>query len=76
VKFKLDANGPAGVFAISIDGAPAIQLSSIQKTDSFDRIVFRTGAYRLLPVKGDEVPAGTDKPVESSEFLLRYLRVK
>jgi hypothetical protein len=75
VKFEIEAKGPGGVFTVSVDGAAAIQLNAVGKTDSFDRIVFRTGAYRLLPVKGDEVPGGTDRPAESSRYLLGYLKI-
>ncbi len=76
VKFKIEANGPGGVFSVSIEGGAAISLNAEGKTDSFDRIVFRTGGYRLLPVRGDEVPGGTDKPVETSAYLIGYLRLK
>jgi hypothetical protein len=40
-----------------------------------DRLVFRTGEYRLLPIRDDEVPADSDRPTESSEYVLRELKM-
>ncbi|MGD0768765.1 MAG: hypothetical protein ABSB42_11320 [Tepidisphaeraceae bacterium] len=41
-----------------------------------DRLVFCTGEYRLLPIRGDEVPAGSDRPTESSEYLVRGVTIR
>jgi hypothetical protein len=75
-RFRIDADAGAGSFDLSIDGGSPIHLKFEQSAGSLDRIVFRTGAYRGLPVRGDEIKPGTDRPTESSEYLIGYLRLK
>lgn len=76
MRMKIDADAAAGEFELSIDGGLPMRFDFAEKADALDRIVFRTGGYRLLPVRGDEVAAGTDRPTESSEYLIGYLRLK
>jgi hypothetical protein len=76
VKFQIGADAASGEFGVSINGAPATNFKFADQTDLLDRLVFRTGEYRLLPIRGDEVPAGSDRPTESSEYLLRGVTIR
>ena len=75
--FRIIADAKTGHFSLIINGKPlAENLDLVQKTDNFARIVFRTGPYRSLPIRGDEVAAGTDKPTEPSEYQIRGLAIQ
>jgi hypothetical protein len=75
--FKIDADAANGKFSLTLNGmAIATDLPLAEKTDLFQKLVFRTGEYRALPVRGDEVPADSDKPAESSEYLLRSVTIQ
>ncbi|HEY1921914.1 MAG TPA: hypothetical protein VGG44_04040, partial [Tepidisphaeraceae bacterium] len=75
--FKIEADAASGKFSVTLNGAAvATDLPLAEKADSFQKLVFRTGEYRALPVRGDEVPADSDKPAESSEYLLRDLTIR
>jgi hypothetical protein len=75
--FKIETDAARGKFSVTFDGTVvATDLPIAQKADLFQRLVFRTGEYRLLPVRGDEVPAGSDKPTESSEYFLRDVAIQ
>ena len=75
IKFRIDADAVGGEFSISVDGAMAGKFKFADSTKLLDRVVFRTGEYRLLPIWGDEVPAGSDRPTESSEYVMRDLKL-
>ncbi|MGD0390772.1 MAG: hypothetical protein ABSC42_17650 [Tepidisphaeraceae bacterium] len=76
IKFQINADAKSGEFEVSINGAPATHCQFADPTDSLDRLVFRTGEYRLLPTRGNEVPAGSDRPTESSQYLLRGVTIR
>jgi len=76
IKFQINADANSDEFDVSINGAAAKHFKFADQTDSLDRLVFRTGQYRLLPIRGDEVPAGSDRPTESSEYLLRGVTIR
>jgi hypothetical protein len=76
IKFQIHADAKSSEFEVSINGAPATHCQFADPTDSLDRLVFRTGQYRLLPIRGDEVPPGSDRPTESSEYLLRAVTIR
>jgi hypothetical protein len=75
LNFRIDANATSGKFSIAINGAPPTTVDFAENAQSFGRIVFRTGEYRDLPIRGDEIPANTDKPSDSSEYLIRNLAI-
>jgi hypothetical protein len=75
MKFQINADATSGEFGVSINGAPAIHFKFLDKTNLLDRLVFRTGQYRLLPIRGNEIPAGSDRPAESSEYLVRDVTI-
>jgi hypothetical protein len=75
MKFQINADATSGEFGVSINGAPAIHFKFMDKTNLLDRLVFRTGQYRLLPIRGNEIPAGSDRPAESSEYLVRDVTI-
>jgi hypothetical protein len=76
LNFKIDATATTGKFSVSINNAPPVAVDFAEKADSFSKIVFRTGEYRDLPTRGDEIPANTDKPSDSSEYLIRNLVIR
>jgi hypothetical protein len=75
IRFQISADATSGEFKVSINGAPSTSFKFADSTSSIDRLVFRTGEYRLLPIRGNEVPADSDRPTESSEYVLRNLKV-
>jgi hypothetical protein len=75
IKFQINADAGNGEFDVSINGALAAQFKFADSTKLLDRLVFRTGEYRLLPIRDDEVPADSDRPTESSEYVLRELKM-
>ena len=76
IKFQISADTKKGSFNVFINNTPPIHFQFADKTDLIDRLVFRTGQYRLLPIRGDEVPAGSDRPNESSEYLVRAVTIR
>ena len=75
IKFQITADAVNGEFDVSIDGTPSMHFKFADQTNLLDRLVFRTGQYRLLPIRGDEVPAGSDRPIESSEYVVRGVAI-
>jgi hypothetical protein len=74
---KIEADAANGKFSVTLNGkSVGIDLLPAEKTDLFQRLIFRTGEYRALPIRGDEVPASTDKPTESSEYFLRRVSIQ
>jgi hypothetical protein len=72
MNLDIEADAAGEKYSISSDGTKlASDLTLAEKAESFGRLVFRTGEYRALPTRGDEVPAGMDKPTDSSEYLVR-----
>ena len=76
LSFEIGADAAKGKFGVSVNGGAVANVDFAKKADSLDRIVFRTGEYRELPVRGEEIRAGTDEPAESSEFLLKDLIIQ
>jgi hypothetical protein len=76
IGFYIQADAKTGQFEVAINDNFVGRFKFTDPTDLLDRLVFRTGAYRLLPTRGDEIPAGSDKPTESSEFLLRNVNIR
>ncbi len=75
MKFQINADATSSEFDISINNAPADHGKFSEKTNLLDRLVFRTGQYRLLPIRGNEIPAGSDRPTEPSEYLVRRVTI-
>jgi hypothetical protein len=75
-KFQINADAKSGEFDVSINGAPAAHFKFADQTNLLDRLVFRTGEYRLLPIRGDEISAGSDRPTESSEYMVRNVTIR
>jgi hypothetical protein len=71
-KLDIEADATGGRYSLGFDGKKlGGDLGIAEKCESFQRLVLRTGEYRGLPKRGDEVAAGTDKPTGSSEYLVR-----
>jgi hypothetical protein len=76
IKFQINADANRDDFGVAINGAEAGHFKFADKTNLLNRLVFRTGEYRLLPIRGNEIPAGSDRPTESSEYLLRKVTIR
>ncbi len=72
---KADAFGKTST--VTLDGTTvAADLPLAENAASFQRLIFRTGEYRSLPIRGNEVPPGTDKPTASAEYFLRSVAIQ
>ncbi|HEX4052764.1 MAG TPA: DUF5060 domain-containing protein [Tepidisphaeraceae bacterium] len=75
--FKIEADAFEKAFTLTLDGTTvATDLPLAENTASFQRLIFRTGEYRSLPIRGNEVPPGTDKPTASAEYFLRSVAIQ
>ncbi len=74
--FKVEADAELGRFSVAIDGKAAVSNALFaQPSDSFERVSFRTAAYRGIG-GANPVPEGTDKPHEPYAYAIGYLRVE
>ena len=75
--FKIEADAFEKAFTLTLDGTTvATDFPLAENTASFQRLIFRTGEYRSLPIRGNEVPPGTDKPTASAEYFLRSVAIQ
>jgi hypothetical protein len=74
-KFQITADAAKNEFDLSIDGQQK-HFNFADNTDSLDRLIFRTGQYRLLPIRGNEIPVGSDRPTDSSEYEVRGVVIR
>jgi len=80
LSFKIDVNAAAGKFSIAINGKEVLKDAQFaEKTDTVQRLVFRTGKYRgrvppRKPERKDLINA--DVPVKEAVYCLDNLSIK
>jgi sialidase-like protein len=73
--FQIDLDATARTCRITVDGKP-LDVSQLQSPiKSFQRLSFQTLDWRGVG-KADPVPAGSDKPIKPTRFIVRDLSVK
>jgi hypothetical protein len=75
LSFQIDLDATARTCRMTVDGESLDATPLKSSIKSFQRLSFQTDDWRGVG-KADPVPAGSDKPVEPSRYIVRDLTVK